>query len=313
MTTERWLDEWRTAGIISADRHATLSALVRKDRFSVFLELNALLYLGVVAFGAGLAWTVRDHFARFGDAAILAALVALVAAPLFYCFTRAEPYSPDRVESSDFAFDYVLYLGCLAFAVLLGYVEYRFQLLKARWDDDLLVSALVYFGLAYRFDNRFVLSLALSTLAGFFGVRLVSWDVLPSTMRAAAVAYGVVVAAVGVGMQRLAVKPHFLEAYLHVAGNAVLLAVTSGAMGRDSAWWWLALLLGAAAAAVVLGIRFRRFAFVVYGVVYGYVGVSAQVLRGFYGDTETLAYFVVSGLAVVGGLALLSRRFGRDG
>ena len=50
MTTERYVEEWRTAGIITEDQCSALLEIVRKQRFSVFLELNALLYLGVVAF-----------------------------------------------------------------------------------------------------------------------------------------------------------------------------------------------------------------------------------------------------------------------
>ena len=41
MTTERCIEEWRTSGIISAEQSAALMAVVRKERFSVFLELTA--------------------------------------------------------------------------------------------------------------------------------------------------------------------------------------------------------------------------------------------------------------------------------
>jgi len=312
MTTERYLDEWRAAGIISAPQHAALTAVVRKDRFSVFLELNALLYLGVVAFGAGVAWTVREHFANLGDAAILLSLAALFGGSLFYCFTRSAPFSRGQVESPTFAFDYVLYLGSLAFGTALGYVEYRFQLLQGRWDDYLLASAALYFFLAYRFDNRFVLSLALSTLAGWFGVRLSAWNVLPSGIRSLAVVYGVVVAGIGVVMHRTRIKAHFLDAYLHIGANAVLLALTSGAMDRGGAPWLVALLI-ASAVAVTQGVRVKRFAFVVYGVVYGYVGSSAQFVQAVSDATLIFTYFVVSGLSVVAALAVLSRRSGHEG
>jgi hypothetical protein len=312
MTTERYLEVWRTAGVISAEQWAAVSALARKDRFSVFLELNALLYLGVVACAAGMGWTVREHFADLGDAVILVSLSAMVAGSLFYCSTRAAPYSTDKVESPTFAFDYVLYLGCLAFAVALGYVEYRFHLLRSNWDQYLLASAVLYFALAYRFDNRFVLSLALSTLAGWFGVRLSSWHVLSASVRQLELAYGMLVAFVGVRMHRVRIKPHFLEAYLHVAANAVMIALTSGAVERYAPWWWLAGLLAGAAVAVVQGIRSRRFAFVVYGVAYAYVGVSAQMAYRIGDETSLLAYFVVSGLAVVASLGVVARRVGRD-
>ena len=262
MTTDRALDAWRTDGIISADQHAALSAIVRKTRVSIALELNAVLYVGVLAFAAGVGWTIRDHFAALGDAAILATLALAFTASLYYCFSRGAPFSLARVESPTFAFDYLLYLGCLTFAAALGYVEYRFHVLAASWDLYLLASAALYFALAYRFDNRFVLSLALSTLAGWFGVRVSAWDLLPSTLRVMAVLYGAVVAALGVGLHQRGIKRHFLDAYLHVAANAVLLALASGVVTTRREPLWFAALLAASIAAYpwdpIRGVRVRR-------------------------------------------------------
>ena len=300
MTTETYLAAWRDDGIISPDQHAALVALVRKERFSVFLELNALLYVGVLAIAAGLGWTVHDHFAGLGDLLVLITLSAIFAGCLWYCFTRD--------DARGFTFDYVLYLGCLTFAVGVGYVEFRFSLLKQNWDAYLLASAVMYFALAYRFDNRFVLALALSTLAGWFGIRLAMWQVLSGSVRVLMLVYGALVGAAGLAVYRANIKPHFLDAYLHVAANALLGALASGAMEwSDGAPWALAL-AAAAAVSIAMGTRYRRFAFVVYGFVYGYVGVSAQIMRSLNDASSIFAYFAVSGLAVVAALIALARR-----
>ena len=81
MTTAQYLDAWRSADLITADQHAALSALARKERFSVHLELNALLYGGVLAFAVGLGWTVREHFANlvnFANPDLMPSLTALL-------------------------------------------------------------------------------------------------------------------------------------------------------------------------------------------------------------------------------------------
>ena len=236
----------------------------------------------------------------------------IVAGSLTFCFTTTAPYSTAQVPSPSFAFDYVLLLGCLAFAVALGYVEFRFQLLRERWDDYLLASAALYLALAYRFDNRLVLSLGLSTLAGWFGVRFSPEGFFGGSMRGVALAYGGSVAAVGVWMHRLAIKRHFLETYLHVAANAVLFALASGVIGGDSRLLWLLGLVVAAAVAIERGVRARRFAFVVYGVVYAYVGLSDEVLRHVTSATGAFAYFVASAAVAGAGLFILSRQPGRE-
>jgi Predicted membrane protein (DUF2157) len=313
MTTERYLDEWRNAELITAAQHAALLPLVRRQRFSVFLELNGLLYVGVAAIAGGVAWTVREHFASLGDAVVLVSLTSVLAACAWYCAAHATPYSRDRVAAPTFSFDYVLYLGCLVFASELTFVEYRFHLLGIDWNDYLLASAAVYFAAAYRFDNRFVLSLALSTLAAWFGVKLSVSGLLYGYIHEVTLAYGSAVALAGVVLYRERIKAHFLETYLHVAANAILFALVSRSNG-PSGLPWLIVLLAACAAAIERGIRFQRFAFVAYGVLYGYVGVTTMLLRSavFRVETAGLLYFVLSGSAVVAALVLIARRFGRE-
>ena len=285
MTAEQYLAAWRAEGTITADQCAALTALVRKERFSVFFELNSLLYLGVLAFVGGLGWTIREHFADISDIAILVSLTAVFGASLFYCFTR---------DPQSFAFEYVLYLGCLTFAVELAYIEFRFRLLNEHWDASLLGSSVLYFAFAYRFDNRFVLSLALSTLAGWFGIRLSAWNVLNGSLRTLMLLYGALVGASGVALHRARIKPHFLDPCLHIAANAVLIGLTSGAVERAASGVWLAALVGAACASIVAGGWYARFPFVVYGFVYGYIGISARVIRQIVSDTAMLSYSVIS-------------------
>ena len=121
MNTVDYLDRWLAAGSITAAQHSAISGIVRKQRMSVFVELNALLYFGVLAFAGGLAWTARVYANRWGDAAILVPATAVLAASLYYCFSRVSPYSRAKVEAPNFISDYVLYLACLIFAVELGY------------------------------------------------------------------------------------------------------------------------------------------------------------------------------------------------
>src|SRR5207237_332879 len=136
-----------------------------------------------------------------------------------------------------------------------------------------------YFMLAYRFDNRFVLSLALSTLAGWFGLRLTHFGWLLESLRVPAVAYAALITTAGTALHRARVKPHFLETYLHVAANAALAALLTGVFDRDASMLYALGLGTIAAAAIALGVRFRKFAFVLYGIAYSYIGLSYLLQR----------------------------------
>ena len=303
MSTVALLQKWRDSGAISAGQFDTLIAIVRKERFSVFVELNVLLYLGVLSLVAGVGWTINNYFADLGDAAILIGLTALLMSSLYYCFS----HEPGMVV------DYILYLACLTLAAELAYIEARFEVLRDHWDYYVLLSAFVYFFFAYRFDNRLVLSLALSTLAAWFGVKISRFDLISSdSLRAAAIGYGLIVSGGGLLLAHHGIKKHYLETYLHVGANVLFIALVSGAIDRNANWMYLLGLVALAVVSIQAGVHFRRFVFVVYGTIYGYLGVSGEILRRLGTDTAALWYIVVSSTIVILAIVMLARRFGRE-
>lgn len=312
MTTLDRLDRWKASGVISADQHVLLRSLVRQDRFSLFVETSALLYIGVLSVVGGLVWTFRDYVANLGDAVILSILGLLMAVSFYYCFSRGLPYDNDEVESPSMIFDYVLYFGCLVLSATLGFIETRFAIFQT-WTTHLFIASVVFGLLAYRFDNRFVLSLAISTLAGYLGLEIDAFDLADTDiLRFTALAFGTVLGGLGVWLHRQGIKPHFLETYIHIGANVIMMATASGVLEPGTGWLYLAALLSLSAAAIYLGVRFNRFAFVAYGTLYGYGGVSAKLLDSIGGPTAALWYFVITGTTVVIGLVVLARRFGRD-
>lgn len=312
MTTLERLDAWRDAGIITGEQHSVLAEIVRRERFSLYVELNALLYVGVVSLVAGIGWTFRDYVTNLGDVAILSILTLLMVVSFGYCVIKAPAYSNDEVASPSFAFDYILYFGCLVLAATLAFLETRFAIFQG-WRTHLLIAAIAFGVFAYRFDNRLVLSLALSTLAGYLGLRFAYFDTFNTgLLRILGFFYGAFLIGAGWLLARLAIKPHFLDVYLHLGANAVLLATLTGVFDSDYSIVLLLLLLVVAGASIALGIRLKQFAFVAYGTLYGYLGVSAKLLNVVGGFTGGLGYIVLSGSLVVFALVGIARRFGRD-
>ena len=312
MTTLERLAEWKAVGSISQEQHDTLVALVRKERVSVYLELSALLYIGVLSFVGGLGWTVRAYVANLGDAAIIALLSLIVAGAFAYAFAKVGPYAHTEVDSPTLALDYILYLGCLVLSSELAFIESRFHLFGS-WHHHLLLVSIVFGGLAYRFDNRFVLSLALSSLAGWLGIRVSGLEVVAADpLRAAAVIYGAFVAGLGTWLYRQGIKAHFHEVYLHLSALSVLSALASGIGEPGLGLMYVSALLSLYAGTIYLGIHYQKFALVTYGVLYAYGAVSYQVAE-YVDDAAVISFYgVISGILVLVALVILARQFGRD-
>jgi len=312
MTILTRLGQWKEQGKISPEQHAHLSALSRREPLSVFLELNVLLYAGVLAFVAGLGWTVSTWSHQLGDVLVLTILSAILATSFWYCFSRAPAWSAAETPTPSPIFDYVLYLGSLVWSLELGYIEKRFHVLSGQWDLYLLATAILFFFLAYRFDNRFVLSLGLSSLAGWFGLTISHWPThQDATYRQYALLYCLLVGIVGALLKRRGLKPHFVGTYLNIVANVLFWALLSGVFEREGYGLWFLALLIACSASLAWGLTRRQFAFVAYAAVYGYVGVSSMFLRSVTDNTTLMSYFVVSGVAMLVVLVQIGRRFGR--
>jgi hypothetical protein len=313
MTILARLEQWKQQGAISPEQQAHLAALSLGEPFSLFLELNILLYAGVLAFVAGLGWTVSTWSQQLGDVLVLSVLTAMLAACFWYCFSRAPAWSPAETPAPSPFFDYVLYLGSLVWSIELAYLETRLHVLSAESNLYLLASAGLFFFLAYRFDNRFVLSLALSSLAGWFGLTISRWPAhQDATYRQYALLYCLLVGVGGVLFQRRGLKPHFLGTYLNIVANVLFCAVLSGVFEEHGYGLWLLALLIACATSLAWGLMRRQFAFVAYAAVYGYVGVSWMFLRGVHDAIAALTYFVITGVAMLVLLVQIGRRFGRQ-
>jgi hypothetical protein len=306
------LEQWKEQGKISPEQHAHLAGITREEPLSVFLELNVLLYAGVLAFVTGLGWTISTWSQQIGDVLLVAVLSTLLAACFWYCFSRAPAWSFIETPAPSPIFDYVLYLGSLVWLIELAYLENRFPVLSGQSSFYLLATASLFFFLAYRFDNRFVLSLALSSLAGWFGLTISHWPAhQDAAYRQYALLYCLLIGAGGTALKRSGLKPHFFGTYLNIAANVLFWALLSGVFNREGYGLWFLALLIACGASLAWGLTQRQFAFVVYAAVYGYVGVSSLFLRGVTHESAILSYFVVSGVAMLVLLVHIGRRFGR--
>jgi hypothetical protein len=313
MTILTRLAQWKEQGKISPEQHAQLAGLSRGEPFSLFLELNVLLYAGVLAFVTGLGWTVSTWSKQLGDVLVLTVLSTILAACFWYCFSRAPAWSPAETPAPSPIFDYVLYLGSLVWSLELTYLENRFHVLSGQLDLYFLVSAGLFFLLAYRFDNRIVLSLGLSSIAGWLGLTISHWSAhQDAAYRQYALLYCLLIGVGGALLQRLGLKPHFFGTYLNIVANVLFWAVLSGVFIREGYGLWFLALMIASGASLAWGLTRRQFAFVAYAAVYDYVGVSSLFLRGVTDDTAVLSYFVVSGVAMLVMLVYIGRRFGRS-
>ena len=184
----------------------------------------------------------------------------------------------------------------------IAYIEMKFHLLGDFWNNYLLVSAALFLFLAYRFDNRLVLSLALSTIAAWFGFTLSGYRfAFEQYYREYAIAYSFIVLLLGGLLYRMEIKKHFFDIYLNFAVHFLGIALISGIVQYKMFSLYFGGLLLACAVLVVYSLRCRKFLYMLYAVIYGYIGISIVLVDQIIHQTVlVLLYFILTSLAVIG-------------
>ncbi|HEX7616653.1 MAG TPA: hypothetical protein VF554_15425 [Thermoanaerobaculia bacterium] len=294
----------REEGVLTASQAHLFARVARRELVSLRLEIRAALYAGVLLLTGGIALFVNENRDRIGPAAIGGAIGLVAAACLFWALRRSVPFTWQTAAATHAAFDYVLLLGALLVATDLAYLETQVRLLGPAWPWHLLVVAAFYLLLAYRFDSKMLLSLALASFAAWRGIAvsltktsLGAGD--PMRLRIEALACGALFVVVGVTAARRRRKAHFEDVYV----NAGLLLVFGGLLsgvfgGRGDRWgaWLLALLLVTVAVAAV-AFRAKRTLPFALAVVTAYLGLLRPIfeIRG----SEALPLFLAAALAAL--------------
>jgi Predicted membrane protein (DUF2157) len=267
------IEALHVAGVIDRESTDQYLAIESGKVFSVFYELRIVLYLSVLMLTTGIGLLIKEHYDRIGPVAIVL-LVALIAAGCY--LTAIHKHLQNQPRS--IVGDYVLLLGTLLISSDAAFIETQFQWLGDRWSLYLLLLAGLHAVTAYALDSRLVLSVALTSLAGWFGASYHidqlffgyhnEWQYGLRALICAAAVFGWRLL-----NARAFNRSQFNEVLEHYAIN---LGFWAGLI-----WCWdkhsllLGALIVAALATVVIrmGKRMRSEWFVVYGVVYGTIGV----------------------------------------
>ncbi|GAB4022303.1 hypothetical protein GCM10028808_69650 [Spirosoma migulaei] len=302
------LNELNKQGILPPKQQTEIAVIEQKRPFSLHWELRSMLYIGILLLSSGLGLLVYDNFDQIGHGALLAAIALACVGCFFFAWRYRPDWTPAETKSRSTFGDYALILACLLFLTLEGYAQYAYNVFGTRYGLVTLLPALLFLPLAYRFDHRGILGMALTALISWVGVTVRPLELYFKTnfFDQDTVFSAIILALVLIGaamlLDRKRIKPHFTYTYLAMAGNLLMVALLGGLFNFEDSRLWFG--LGLAIACFVLDRYAKRdnsFLFLLMGVVYGYIGVTYLFFHymDFSSDDPYFWYFILTGIAVV--------------
>jgi hypothetical protein len=275
------LQELHSKNLLTEKQYNTLSEIALKKVFSVYYELRVILYLGVLLFTTGIGFLIYKNIGELGHLLSIIGLSLLTTACFIFAFVKATPYSHGKTEVSILYYDYVVLMGCLLLISVLGYIQFQYGIFDKSLELTTLVTAVIFFYAAYRFDHLGVLSLAITAIASFWGLSVspqkwYSGNFFDSAnLHNTALIFGVVLTALAMALDKRKIKQHFTFTYINFCSLIYFIGALVGMFSSHLSYFlYLVLLYAGCAFAVFYANRKRSFLFLVYAFVFGYIGTT---------------------------------------
>jgi hypothetical protein len=277
---------------VPPDQAAAIEDDERTRPFSLHYELRTLLYLGITLLAGGVGVLIYQHIDSIGHGVIIAAITLAMSASFAYATRHLPSFTWQEAPRTSIAADYLLLLGCLLFLVLEGYLQVQYELVGTRYGLATVLPAVLFFALAYRFDHRGVLAMAITALATWVGVSVAPLDVfrqgliMHDVISLPALLLGFVLVVTGLLSEFLNRKRHFAFTYLSLGGNVALLATMSVLFHTEGRYTlpWLLLVLGLSAGLVWYARRAQSYLFLLMSVAYSYVAITYAIISALSSD-----------------------------
>ena len=267
-------------GFINEEQFGKIEAITSGKIVSVFYELKSLLYLGVMLLTGGAGILIYKNIGELGHVVSIIALSILTIICFWYVMAHAKAYSHKSVKPSTPYYDYITLLGCLLFVSVQGYLQFQYGFLTDNLGYITLLTAGLFFFVAYRFDHVGILSLAITALASFWSISVspqkwYSGDFFSgSHLYNTAIIFGSVLSVIAIGLDKKAIKKHFTFTYLNFC---MLIFFVGAIVGLFSGGWWgiYVLIIYAGCAFAYYMARWEKsFLFLLYAFVAGYLATT---------------------------------------
>ena len=270
----------RTGGALDDASASRMIAVERRTVFSLYEELRAALYAAVALVVTGVGIVVKEHLDRIGPLTLMFAL-ALAGAACYVPAVRAQSRAAPRSAVAE----YLLLLGALLMSADVGYAESQFHWFGANWSRHLLILAVLHGFTAYALDSRLILSVALTSLAGWFGIErgpgIAIWHFGTSALSLRALLCAAVILVWRAIDQRMNAA-RFREVFGHFAANLAFWGALGWCSDAHDRVIGVLVLFALAWVVIRTALRSGTELFAVYGVGYTALGLSivaGQILK----------------------------------
>jgi hypothetical protein len=273
-------NELHSRHLIDDKQYQFLEAIRTNKIVSFYYELRLLLYLGIMLFTGGVGYFAYQNMGDIGHLASMALIAASIIVGFYFIKKYAKPYSNLQVTVNHVYFDYILILVSLLIISLFVYIQVYFNLVEVLLTWSSYISAAILIFMAYRYDNRALLSMGITAIAAAVGISITPIDwaqgdwFTGSNLYVTSMVLGALLYAVGLVTYRMEIKQHFKFSYQNFGLMLYYIGCIAAMFDSESEVFYAFITLASAAVLTYYTWKNKEFLFFLYSSIVGYIAIT---------------------------------------
>ena len=276
--------------LITENQYQEITTYRNLNIFSLNAELKLFLYLSVLLFTSGIGIIIYENIDTIGHIAILSILLIVIGVCFYFCFKNSKGFQKSQAVFDNPVLDYLVLAANILTCIFIGYLQFQYETFGTHYGLATLVPTLVSFFCAYYFDNKSVLTIAVTGLAAYVGFSVTPQDVFnhnsalyaSQSLSYSAIMLGVLLILWTIYSFKINLKTHFALVYLTFALHIISVASISNMYDYELIWLlFAAILAGSSVYFYKISHQLKSISLYVFMIIYAYAGLNIFIFRIF--------------------------------
>lgn len=277
--------------LITENQYQEITAYRNLNIFSLNTELKFFLYLSVLLFTSGIGILIYENIDSIGHIAILSILLIIIGVCFYYCFKNSKGFQRTETVFESPILEYLVLAANILTCIFIGYLQFQYHPFGTHYGLATLIPTLVSFFCAYYFDNKSVLTIAITGAAAYIGLSVTPQDLLHNdfysnpNLSYSAIIFGGLLILYTIYSSKINLKTHFNIIYLTFALHLISIASISNLVddyNNDGIWMLFGLVLGAVSYYFYkVSYELKAMSLYVFMILYAYIGLNIFLFRIF--------------------------------
>jgi hypothetical protein len=272
--------------LISNAELEEINSYRNKEIFSLHNELLSFIYISILLFTSGIGILIYNNIDSIGHIAILSLNLMLMVVCFYFSVKKTKSWSKQEVLFENPIYDYIVLLGSILVTIFIGYLQFQYNFFGTTFGLSALITAFLSFGIAYFFDNKSVLSIALTALTTSIGITLTPKTLLENDiynniyLTYSGLALGICIILWNIYCEKQNLKKHFNFVFLTFALHLSGISIISGLLSKT--WYvFIVFLVGFGYYFYHISKKIKATSLFVFALIYTYVGINILLFKLF--------------------------------